>query len=271
MKTNQPANLLFVKLGGSLITDKSKPRTARLDVITQLAKEIKTVKTKFPEIKMVLGHGSGSFGHMPAKKYGTRQGVNSPDDWSGFAEVWYEANLLNRIVIDALCAEDLAGISFPVSGGATANNGEITAWNLAPLKASLENGLLPVVFGDVVFDEVRGGTILSTEDIFAYLTKQLHPQRILLAGIDEGVWEDFPACTQLIPKITVENWEKTAASLGGSAATDVTGGMASKVRGMLDLTKEIQGLEVSIFSGNQPGNLTVALQGKSLGTKITFK
>lgn len=271
MRKNQSANLIFLKLGGSLITDKSNPRTARFDVIARLAEEIRIIKAEVGELRLVLGHGSGSFGHVPAKKYGTRQGVDSAEGWRGFAEVWHEAALLNRIVMDALHAAGLPGIAFPASGGATANNGQVAAWNLAPLKASLENGLLPVVFGDVVSDEIRGGTILSTEDIFAYLAKQLHPQRILLAGIEEGVWADFPVCTDLIPKITAENWEKTAASISGSAATDVTGGMFSKVQGMLALVKEIPGLEVQIFSGNQPGNLAAALQGKSLGTRISKK
>ena len=103
-----------------------------------------------------------------------------------------------------------------------------------------------------------------------HLARQLHPRRILLAGIDAGVWADFPACTQLIPEITPQNWEVVAASLGGSAATDVTGGMQSKVRAMLALAAEIPGLEISIFSGDQPGNLVAALRGASLGTRIFF-
>ena len=74
--------------------------------------------------------------------------------------------------------------------------------NLAPLKSALANKLLPVIHGDVVFDEARGGTILSTEDLFTHLAHQLHPKRILLAGLEAGVWEDFPARTHLIEEIT---------------------------------------------------------------------
>ncbi len=269
MPTTQLKNLLFLKLGGSLITDKSNPRTARLDVITRLVDEIGTWRISTTDCQIVLGHGSGSFGHMPAQKYGTRQGVQSPDDWHGFAEVWYEAAMLNRIVIDALYTAGLPGISFPVSGGVRAKDGKITAWDLAPLSQALEVNLLPVVYGDVVFDRARGGTILSTEDIFTHLAKQLRPQRILLAGIDDGVWADFPACTQLIPEITPQNWAATKVSVGGSAATDVTGGMQSKVRAMLDLALEIPGLEISVFNGDPPGNLAAALQGQSLGTRIS--
>jgi len=261
-------NLQFLKLGGSLITDKRTPRTPRREVIARLTTEIESARAANPGLKLLLGHGSGSFGHVPAKKHGTRQGVVSSEQWQGFAEVWYEAATLNRIVMETLHAAGLPAILFPASAGVTAKDGKVAVWNLAPLTTALENDLLPVVFGDVVFDTARGGTILSTEDIFTHLARQLQPKRILLAGLDEGVWADFPACTQLISEITPENWEAVAASLGGSAATDVTGGMQSKVRAMLDLAVEIPGLEISIFSGEQPGNLAAALQGESLGTRI---
>jgi isopentenyl phosphate kinase len=271
MANPQVPHLLLLKLGGSLITDKTTPRTPRMDLIARLAAEIKAAKSQMSDLQMVLGHGAGSFGHVPAKKYGTRQGVDSADGWRGFAEVWYEAAALNRIVVDALYGAGLPGISFPASGSVTAKDGQVAAWNLAPLIGALAAGLLPVVFGDVVFDQVRGGTILSTEDIFSHLVRQLHPKRILLAGIDEGVWDDFPACTRLIPEINAENWEKVTGALSGSAATDVTGGMRGKVRAMVDLVLDIPGLEVIIFGGERPGNLAAALRGEPLGTRITSK
>jgi isopentenyl phosphate kinase len=263
------ADLLLLKLGGSLITDKTTPRTARLGLITRLAQEIKAAKIVHRELKIVLGHGSGSFGHVPAKRYGTRQGVDSDQGWRGFAEVWYEAAALNRIVMDALQDVGLPAIAFPPSAAVTARDGKVLDWNLLPLVSALEAGLQPVIFGDVVFDQKRGGTILSTEDLFTYLAQHLLPRRILLAGIDPGVWQDFPACTQLVPEINPGNWEGIASALGDSASTDVTGGMRAKVGVMLDLVQEIPGLEVIIFGGQQSGNLSAALNGERIGTRLT--
>jgi len=260
--------LQFLKLGGSLITDKTTPRASRPKVIVRLVNEIKTAKESNADLKLVLGHGSGSFGHVSAKQYGTRQGVHSPKGWQGFAEVWYEAAQLNRIVVEALHQAGLPAVAFPPSAGVVAWDGKLQNWEISGLHSALDNGLLPVVFGDVIFDQVRGGTIFSTEDIFTHLARQLHPGRILLAGIEAGVWADFPNCTQLISEITSEDWPQVTSSLRGSTATDVTGGMASKVQGMLDLVEEIPGLEVLIFSGDQPGNVTAALQGKILGTRL---
>ena len=67
--------IVFLKLGGSLITDKDKPYTPRLDKLANLSLEIKTVLDSIPELVLILGHGSGSFGHIAAKKHGTRDGV----------------------------------------------------------------------------------------------------------------------------------------------------------------------------------------------------
>jgi isopentenyl phosphate kinase len=120
----------------------------------------------------------------------------------------------------------------------------------------------------VVYDRTRGGTILSTEDLFAHLARELQPARLLLAGIERGVWEDFPACTRLIPEITSGNLAQVAPSLGGSTATDVTGGMASKVQQSLDLAQEVPGLEVLIFSGEENGAVREALLGEARGTLI---
>ncbi len=261
-------NLQFLKLGGSLITDKNTTSTVRPDVLARLAGEIAATFTANPEMQLVLGHGSGSFGHKAAKKYGTRQGVHTPEAWRGYAEVWLQASALNRLVVEALQAAGLPAIAFPISAAAVTTNGKVTTWNLTPLKTALEKGLLPVVYGDVVVDSELGGTILSTEDIFQHLALQLEPKRILLAGIEAGVWADFPACTQLIESITPDSAAQISAAVGGSAATDVTGGMQSKVAEMLALVEQVAGLEVTIFSGQTPGAIKDTLLGGKMGTRI---
>lgn len=266
--TPQPPGLIFLKLGGSLITNKNKASVAKPKILARLAKEIAQALKDNPDLRLVLGHGSGSFGHMPAKKYGTRDGVYSPEEWRGFAEVWYQASALTRIVIDALHNADLPVVAFPAVSSAIGDDGKPAAWDLTPIQIALNKNLLPVVFGDVAFDKTRGGTIFSTEDIFNYLAYHFKPKRILLAGIEPGVWADYPECTQIIETITPNNLEQAAPALSGSAATDVTGGMAAKVNEMLPLTQEIPSLEVVIFSGKKSGALKKALAGESIGTML---
>ncbi len=267
----QIADLLFLKLGGSLITDKMRASALRPEILARLAGEIAAAQAENPRLKLVLGHGSGSFGHVAAKKHGTRQGVRTPAQWRGFAEVWLQASRLTRHVVEALHAAGLPAVVFSPSAGITVEQGKITSWDLTTMHAALEAGLLPVVYGDVAFDTVQGGAIVSTEDLFAYLAPHLHPRRILIAGIEPGVWADYPACTRIIPAITPQMLPDISASLGGSAATDVTGGMASKVREMLALPQAFPGLEVCIFSGQTPGAVQEALGGAQMGTVLQIE
>jgi len=260
--------IVLLKLGGSLITDKDKPYTPRFDKLTELAQEIKIVLDSNPELLLILGHGSGSFGHVAAKKYGTREGVHTPEQWQGFAEVRFQAAELNRFVMESLINAGIPAISFPPSSSLVSDNRKVTHHNILTMRKALAAALLPVVYGDVAFDEARGGTILSTEDVFAFLTEQFSPTRILLAGIEAGVWEDFPARTKLVSEISSQGYEKMRTGIGGSASTDVTGGMKAKVEEMLALIQKTKGLAVQIFSAEENGSLTRALRGENVGTKL---
>lgn len=258
----------FLKLGGSLITDKTTPSTPRPDTLARLAEEIAAARAANPTMQLVLGHGSGSFGHVPAKKYGTRQGVHTTEQWQGFATVWLHASRLTRFLIEALHKADVPAIAFSPSAGAISAHTRVATWDLRPLQAALDAGLVPIVHGDVAFDTELGGTILSTEDIFQHLAEKLRPHRVLIAGIEPGVWADYPACSQIIPTITTQTLEQFVSALKGSAATDVTGGMATKVKEMLALTEQVSGLDVLIFSGEAPGMVRRTLNGETLGTRL---
>jgi isopentenyl phosphate kinase len=260
--------LIFLKLGGSLITDKTRPYTPRPEKLDLLAAEIASVLKKDADLHLVLGHGSGSFGHAAASRHNTRLGVSGLAAWRGFAEVWYQASELNRIVLKALIQAGLPAVTLSPAASITASDGTISNWNQFPIQAALSNRLLPVIHGDVVFDEIRGGTILSTEDLFAHLAHHLRPQRILLAGLEGGVYADFPANKQLLMEMTPGTFDQHASGVGAATGTDVTGGMLSKVTGMLSLVEQIPDLEVLIFSGEQSGNLVLALQGENPGTRL---
>ena len=260
--------LTLLKLGGSLITDKDRPHTPRPDVLARLADEIAAAREVETGLPLIIGHGSGSFGHIAARKHGTRQGVQSAADWVGFATVWKEARALNQIVLEELTNAGLPVIAFPPSASVMARAGEPVRWDLLPMQAALAAGLIPLINGDTIFDEQRGGTILSTEDLFIYLAHALRPRRILLAGLEAGVWSDFPACTRLIDTLTPASFPAAAAHISGSASVDVTGGMLEKVRIMLRLTEESPEMETLIFSGQQPGAVRSALLGERPGTLL---
>src|SRR5207237_970030 len=121
----QPGAPIFLKLGGSLITDKRQPETPRLDVIQRLAAEIAEVRRQNQAQRLVIGHGSGSFGHVYAKRHGTRVGVHTPEQWLGFAATADAAARLNRIMVSALLAVGVPAWSIQPSAVLRCSDGRI--------------------------------------------------------------------------------------------------------------------------------------------------
>lgn len=260
-------SIIFLKLGGSLITDKTQPETALPDVIFNLLSDVKNYRDSHPEQKILLGHGSGSFGHHAAAKFNTRSGVSTFVEWQGFRKVWASARKLNQVVLDVGLRTNLDMISFPPSSGLLSQQAQVVTWNTRPLEMALENGLIPVIYGDVVFDEILGGTIFSTEELFAHLANSLKPSRILLAGKEAAVFADYPINQQPIAHIS--RFSALESYLQTSENQDVTGGMRSKVAQMQAICNASPGTSVEIFHASQPGELFEALIGSHSGTIIS--
>lgn len=271
MRQQSGERLAFVKLGGSLITDKRTPEAARHDIVQQVAEEIAAALRRDPALRLVLGHGSGSFGHVFGQRYGTRHGVSTPEQWYGFAATADAAARLNRIVVTALLAAGVPAWSIQPGAVLRCRDGRVEVGPDETVSLALERGLVPVVFGDVALDSVRGGVIASTEEIFAPLVAHLHPQRLVLAGEVDGIYSADPLLhpeARRIPAITPQSLPQLAAALGGSHGVDVTGGMRAKVEESLAMVRTDPGLEIVLCSGLQKGTLSAALAGERVGTRI---
>jgi isopentenyl phosphate kinase len=253
---------VFLKLGGSLITDKTREQTPRLDVIRRLAREVRQALDARPDLQLLIGHGSGSYGHFAGRRYRTREGIVSDESWRGYAEASAIAARLNRLVSDALLEADVPALSVQPSASALCRDGQLVRLEVRPIVTALENGLVSLVYGDVALDEVRGCTIISTEEIFGYLADRLHPQRVILLGVVDGVYDRDPLrdpAARPIAEISPANYAQVAQRLGGSHGVDVTGGMLSKVQEMAALARRVPGLVVHLSTGEEPGRLCRAL------------
>ena len=273
------SELVLLKLGGSVITDKNQPFTARENTIRRLAQEMRQALEDQPHLRLVLGHGSGSFGHVVGQKYRTRQGIVDASEhlrqegWRGFAETAAAAARLNRLVTDLMLEEGVPVVSYQPSASARCRRGELMYFDTHPMKQVLEASLVPLVYGDVAVDAVQAFTIISTEQIFDNIARELQPTRIILAGIVDGVYDADPLSEPeavRFEEITRDNWAEVEVALGGSHAIDVTGGMFSKVRDMHNLVLAQPPLQVHIISGESPGQLRSALSGSDtgIGTRI---
>ena len=264
---------VFLKLGGSLLTDKRQPETPRHDVIRRLAAEIAAARAANEELRLVVGHGSGSFGHVYGQRYGTRDGVHTVEEWYGFAATADAAARLNRLVLHALLDAGVPAWSIQPSATLRCRQGEIIAGPEDTVARALEKGLTPVVHGDVALDLELGGTIVSTEEIFEWMLARFRPQRLVLAGEVEGI---FTADPQLDPEahpiseIRPESLDEIQRGLSGSHGIDVTGGMLAKVSQSVKMVRSSPGLEVLVCSGMQAGNVEAVLSDPAYvrGTRI---
>lgn len=250
--------LIFIKLGGSLITDKHVEARYRSEIVRAIGESLYQAKVERPDLRFLLGHGSGSFGHMAAARYGTRDGVRSGEEWRGFVEVASAAAELHRLVYHDLRECHLPVMSIQPSASVLCEKGSLVAFNWLTLRELISRGLIPLIYGDVSLDVYWGGTIASTEEIFSYLVQPLAPNRILLLGEVDGVYDEGG---EVIRRITPANYHLHAGQLGDSSATDVTGGMFGKVKTMLDLVELNPTLQVHILDGaDQKAFLAATLQ-----------
>lgn len=259
--------LTLLKLGGSAITDKRGEEAADLAVIRALADEIRAAREADPALRLVVGHGSGSFGHLYARRYGVHKGLAPDADWMGFALTGAAAQRLSRIVVDTLLAAGVPALGIQPLGAIRSTAGRLTAWDAAAVWQALARGLVPVVHGDVAFDSMQGSAIISTEQLLAQLARESSgPVRMVLVGIDAVYTADphSDPSARPIAQIDGSNIEAVLAGTGGSHGVDVTGGMRDKVAELWRLVSELPDLEAQLI-GPAPGLLRHALIGQAQG------
>lgn len=259
--------LIFVKIGGSLITDKTKPYTVNKKALQIICGEVKKAG-RFGK-QLVLGHGGGSFPHVPAKKYLTHKGILNNKSFRGIAEVADAAARLNRIVIKQLLETGVNAVSINPSSMMTAKNHGLKSIYSDSIEELLKHNILPVLYGDQMMDTGIGCTIFSTEKVLGYLALHLQKkgykiEQMIHCGQTNGVYDENG---KTIGLINAQNFEKYRRSLEGSGGIDVTGGMIHKVEEALNLAK--QGIPGLIIDGIEHGTLSRAVKGeKVLGTKV---
>lgn len=252
--------LILIKLGGSVITDKGREFTPKQKNILRLAKEIREAKNKYLG-KIIVGHGGGSFPHTPASKYQTKKGLINKDSVIGAALVEDAARKLNMIVVSNFLSQKLPAFTFSPSSFLISDTLVCSKSYLDPIKKALEVGILPVVYGDVVMDKKLGVTIFSTEKILSVLVKALKEEykiRMIYVTNVDGVYDEKG---KTIPEISTKNFNALKTAIIGSRGIDVTGGMLHKVEEALILAKRYK-TRTTIINGERRGNLKKAILGK---------
>lgn len=259
----------ILKIGGSVITDKSEELKAQTDVIDRLATEIEQAAAK----NLVIVHGGGSFGHPKAKQYGIKEGLKDPTQLVKFAETHHVMTMLNGLLMDALIWHAVPAVSVTPSSVIMTRNGRIDSFDEDAVRRLLEMNMTPVMYGDAVLDSEIGFTILSGDQLASALATRLEAERIVIGADVDGLFDADPRVektAKLFERLTLEELKKLQCKLGKSTACDVTGGMFGKMTELLPAVE--RGIPVAIVNASEPKNVYLTLVGERVkGTIIGEK
>jgi isopentenyl phosphate kinase len=234
-----------VKLGGSVITRKSVPRSYRPGVVRRLAGAIASAG-----LPVAVVHGGGSFGHPLAKRYGlSSRPTKSPRGVGETRRAMLELDLKVCASLSSAGLHPYTIAPFPLDAKE----------NPAPIEGLLRDGATPVTFGDVVHD-ADGYRVLSGDTICAELSSLLGAARCVMAMDVDGALD---ARGKVIPVLDEEGMGR----LRPAKASDATGGMSFKLKEAARMASA--GTEVRLVSGLRPAEFSKALRGLDFhGTRI---
>jgi isopentenyl phosphate kinase len=259
---------LFIKIGGSFLTDKTKVDSLNEDRVRTIAQAISLARQE-KEFQLVLGHGAGAYGHIQAKQLTAQQGIHPEFGWQAFYRIRKDMAMMNARFLQLCNEQDLFPITIQPSAIITALGGEIISIHTRVIRKLLDYQQIPLIHGDIVVDEKQGFTIASTEELLTALAQTIHFDRVVMISDVPGVLDGDG---RVIPIINYENRTHIMAHLNGSQGIDVTGGMKSKVEQLFALidARHFPTAVITTCNGDDSQSLAAALIGKNhSGTIIT--
>jgi isopentenyl phosphate kinase len=260
--------LLVLKLGGSLITDKSKPYSLRSEVLKRAAVEAAECLRDGTVERLVVVHGVGSYGHPPVIEHKLYKGFIDKGQLLPLSRTQSKVNELRALVSAALQNEGVPVNYFHVSSIAMAQRGRITSMDLGAVRSYLKIGMVPVLGGDVIADSEMGFSVGSGDQIAAIVARELGATDLVFATDVDGVYDSDPKknpTAHLVPEISLSKGYSASGTSG-----DASGAMKGKLGAIAELAPEMKvGLNVAIISMMERGRLLTLLSGAfTRATKI---
>ncbi len=249
--------MILIKLGGSVITDKSQYRTFNKERVSRLFSEIKKSGKE-----VVIVHGAGSFGHVLAKEHSLQNGYSEDSQIPAMARVQYDVRELNSMVIKELLENDIPAVSVPPGSCFVMDDGKLVVSDDEALIGLYKLGIMPVMFGDVVLDRKKGFGICSGDQLMEVLAEKLQPERVIFVSDIDGLYDKDPKTNKnakIIGEVTAENLATIA---GESSVDDVTGGVRAKMEAMLRMSTSDR--DCILVNGSVENRLYSLLKGETV-------
>jgi isopentenyl phosphate kinase len=268
--------LTVIKLGGSLLTDKSKPYEARKSIIESTARELKTCMDEGLVESLVVVHGVGSFGHPPVLEHKLHLGYKSPEQFIPLSKTQRVVNKFRYLL-----TEEFQKVGLPVnllhpSSMIVAEKMRFAKTSFEPLKGWLSLGMVPLLGGDLLYDTTMGFCVGSGDVLAVELADQLNAKRLIFAMDVPGIYDDDPRANpkaSLLKEIDIHDISKVLKGMKQIGKVDASGAMKGKLSSIglaMDLIED--GLETTLLSMMEYGNLVAHLKGQEIDcTRIVSK
>lgn len=252
----------LIKLGGGLITDKSKPRHVRQHILTQVAAELGKLYHALPKATWLIGNGAGSFGHYTAHVVRYKDDPADPDR---IAAVRQSVAELNGLVVAALQA---AGVPAQTIAPHTFmyQQDRIIRLDYKKVEAIYQRGAVPVPYGDVIDTNAGSSRVVSTEEVLKILGQ--HQAALfgkpatacIYATSVDGVLDHRGNTIPFLQRSSGLHVHQN------STDYDLTGGMAQKVAAGFEAFDYAQ--RVYIVNGNHKGHISRAVELQDVDTQL---
>lgn len=261
--------MIILKIGGSALTikDAQKPTIDEKN-LDRIAKEV-----SYYNDDMIIVHGAGSYGHIHAKKYAIGEKITNAQEnlykIEGLSKTQLSVQLLNYIVVEKLQEKGIPAVGIKPSAFIMTQNQRITACDTTIIRKYLDEGFVPVLYGDAVLDlnyDIKFA-IISGDQIITYFAKQLKADKVILSSDVDGIYTDNPKTNPEAELIKTVTKDTKLTLTENENQADVTGGMAGKINELLQLAED--GIESLIINAQKEGNIQRAVSGQEVkGTLI---
>lgn len=257
--------LIVLKLGGSVITTKdSRTGAVRRSLVQRVGKVI-AAYLRHPKRRLVLLHGAGAPGHRLAQRYDLASGVRGNAHKKAAALRGQKITAtLNHQITQLLKQSGVPAVTIAPPTIIAQRSGKLQSLDTTTIKKALQEGLVPVLYGDIVPDSTWGMSICSADVSGAYLARILKADRLLFATDTDGIYSDDPhynRAAQLIHTTTRKKLAANIVQVKKSHSHDVTGGMRGKINSILSYTRGRCPQEIVIFNGRVPQRYAAILKG----------
>jgi isopentenyl phosphate kinase len=246
--------MFLVKLGGSVITDKTQYKRFNHSTVRRLCQEIKESGRE-----VLIVHGAGSFGHVLAHDHHLAEGKEAGGGAEAIAKVSLDVRELNAMVVSALIEAGIPAVSIPPGACFMMSQGRLRPPDMSIIRAYLQLGIVPVTFGDLVLDDVRGFGICSGDQLMEVLADEFQPERVVFISDIDGLYDRDPKKdrgAKLMPRVDREALERSTCEIN---VKDVTGGVHGKMESMLRLCRGDR--DCVLVNGTVEGRLLSLLKG----------